>query len=234
MSSVVIKGTRDGVSIILGEGEWRSLLEGLAERLHTTASFFKGGRVTLEVGDRVLDGDELRELEEILSRYDMGLYAVSARSPQTRAAARKIDIRAVSGEPVPASKGEALAVTASLLPDQKQSDGVLVRRTVRSGQVIQHPGHVVVIGDVNPGSEIIAGGDVVIWGRLRGTVHAGALGDDNAVVCAVQMRPTQLRIGNHIARAPEERKKRSSVPEVAFVREGKIVAEPWDAVTLER
>ena len=114
------------------------------------------------------------------------------------------------------------------MPDPTSGDGMLIRRTVRSGQAVQHPGHVVIIGDVNPGAEVIAGGDIVIWGKLRGVVHAGASGDDQAVVCALQLRPTQLRIGSHIARTPEDEEKAIVRPEMAFVSAEGIVAESWD------
>jgi septum site-determining protein MinC len=86
---------------------------------------------------------------------------------------------------------------------------------------------VVVIGDVNAGAEVIAGGDIVIWGRLRGTVHAGATGDDQAIVCALNLAPTQLRIGKHIARPPEGKRRRRIIPEVASVEEGKIIVKAW-------
>jgi septum site-determining protein MinC len=92
---------------------------------------------------------------------------------------------------------------------------------------VRHTGHVVVVGDVNPGAEIIAGGDVVVWGRLRGTVHAGAGGDAAAVVCALVLAPTQLRIGSHIARSPGGEPGRRILPEVASVQGDQIVAKPW-------
>jgi septum site-determining protein MinC len=84
----------------------------------------------------------------------------------------------------------------------------------------------VIIGDVNPGAEVVAGGDIVVWGRARGLVHAGALEDENAVICALELAPTQLRIASHIARSPEERPAQP-VPERASVRDGQIVAVPW-------
>jgi septum site-determining protein MinC len=84
---------------------------------------------------------------------------------------------------------------------------------------------VVVIGDANPGSEIVAGGDVVVWGRLRGMVHAGAEGDDSAVVCALDLDPTQLRIAGQIAVTPKRRSKPQ--PEIARLVDGQVVAEPW-------
>ena len=90
---------------------------------------------------------------------------------------------------------------------------------------MRHPGHVVVLGDVNPGAEIVAGGHVLVWGRLRGVVHAGAAGDANATVAALDLAPTQLRIAGYIAVSPP---KRGTVrPEVALIRDGHLVAEPW-------
>jgi len=103
---------------------------------------------------------------------------------------------------------------------------IVVRRTLRSGASIRHESHIIVVGDVNPGAELIAAGDVIVWGKLRGLVHAGALGDSNAIVCALRFEPTQLRIGNSIARMPEGRK-RKSAPEIAVIRDGKIEVVEW-------
>ena len=219
---ISVRGTRDGVSISLGEGAWDDLLSKLAERLHATGAFFSGSRVTLDVSDRALAGEQLRALEDILNRHDMGLYAIAANAPETRSAARTIGIRSVAAEPPRAAQ------VAESPTEPGASNSLLIRRTIRSGQMVEHVGHLAIIGDVNPGGEVIAGGDVVIWGRLRGVVHAGAIGDDAAVVCALRMQPMQLRIGNHIARAPEGQLPRPTSPEVAFVRGGAIVLEPWD------
>ena len=87
-------------------------------------------------------------------------------------------------------------------------------------------GTIVVVGDVNPGAQIVAEGDVIVWGKLRGVVHAGAAGDEDAMVGALILAPTQLRIGKQIARAPDDKRARH-FPEVARVREGRIIVEPW-------
>lgn len=227
MAILSIKGTRDGVSIILGEGVWPDLLQELSVRLKGTR-FFRGAKVTLDAGEYALEESDVRDLEKLLGQHDMGLYLVIAQDAQTRAAARALDVRAISSEaPAVAERTSAPPTT----PTPAGGDGMLIRRTLRSGQAVQHPGHVVIIGDVNPGAEVIAGGDIIIWGRLRGVVHAGASGDNQAVVCALQLRPTQLRIGSHIARTPEDKKKRSSVPEMAFVSAEGIVAKSWDEST---
>jgi len=103
---------------------------------------------------------------------------------------------------------------------------ILVQRTLRSGFKISYQGHVIVMGDVNPGAEIIAGGNVMVWGRLRGVVHAGAEGNEKAVVCALDMEPTQLRIGSLIAVTPKKTGKHQ--PEIASVQNGQVVAESWN------
>jgi septum site-determining protein MinC len=110
--------------------------------------------------------------------------------------------------------------------------GLFVRRTLRSGKSLRYVGAVVVLGDVNPGAEIVAGGDVVVWGKLRGMVHAGAMGDEHAVVCALDMAPMQLRIAGRIAIPPDERRKRRQpAPELARVEAGRIVVEEWTPKT---
>ena len=87
----------------------------------------------------------------------------------------------------------------------------------------------VVMGDVNSGAEIVAGGSIIIWGRLRGLVHAGAGGDEKAVVCALEFAPTQLRIAGEIAISPKRHGKLQ--PEVAHLQDGNLTAEPWNALT---
>ena len=224
---VRIRGTSEGLVITLGAGDLGALLRELDERLGSTASFFRGGRVALHVGPRELTTEDLEALGQTILRNGVSLWAVIGDSAATQAAAEALGLETT------------FAPRPTLLPGETQDErqleevedvglGILVRRTLRSGQVVQHPGHVVVIGDVNPGAEIIASGDVVVWGKLRGIVHAGATGDDEAVVCALSLAPLQLRIGNHIARAPEEREGLLERPEMASVQDGEIVAEPWE------
>jgi septum site-determining protein MinC len=109
--------------------------------------------------------------------------------------------------------------------------GIVERGTLRSGQTIRHAGHITLIGDVNPGGELVAGGDVIVWGKLRGTVHAGAMGDKGAIVCALELAPNQIRIGPQIARPPD-RGRSPRVPEIARVQEGQIIVERWNTANL--
>ncbi|HHV78353.1 MAG TPA: septum site-determining protein MinC [Firmicutes bacterium] len=101
----------------------------------------------------------------------------------------------------------------------------LLKRTIRCGQEVLYDGNVVIVGDVNPGAEVIATGDIVVMGKLRGMAHAGALGDDAAVIAALKMEPLQLRIGSYISRSPDDDRANSNGPEVAMVKDGAIVIE---------
>lgn len=106
---------------------------------------------------------------------------------------------------------------------------VLVQRTLRSGQSVSHDGNVVVLGDVNPGAEVVAAGNIVVMGSLRGVVHAGAKGDTNAVILAFRLRPTQLRIANHITRPPEEETSDPDYPELARIKNGVVTIETFNS-----
>ncbi len=237
MASVSIKGTKNGLLVTLGQGELASLLAELEERLSGTASFFKGGQVALQVGQRQLSVEEIGHIKALLAQNEVALGTVISEAPGTRAAARHLGLetkRSPRTEPRPERRAEEdfaepFVPLRAGLSRGEFGEGALVRCTLRSGQVIRHPGHVVVIGDVNAGAEVIAGGDIVIWGRLRGTVHAGAAGDDQAIVCALDLAPTQLRIGKRIARPPEGKPRRRTVPEMASVEEGRIIIRSWKA-----
>lgn len=118
-------------------------------------------------------------------------------------------------------------MTGDFLQGVINEDTLLVPKTLRSGQSIRHTGHVVVLGDVNPGGEIIADGDVIILGAARGVIHAGAKGDLTATITAFYLNPTQLRIGKLISCPPEEDRIYPTYPETARVLEDNLVIEKY-------
>lgn len=227
MSTISIKGYRDGLLVTVQDGApWQESEAALIETIEQRGDFFRGARIALQVGERPLDRDDIRKLRDKLAEHDIQLAALLGKSADTIRSARR---EGIETELAPGSVADEELADGSLPPidnNEYGDAGVLVKTTLRSGRVIRHVGHVVVIGDVNPGAQIIAGGDVLIWGRLRGTVHAGANGDESALVCALDMRPMQLRIANHVAIASDSGERRP-YPEVASVRDGQIVAEEW-------
>ncbi|MAU09198.1 MAG: septum site-determining protein MinC [Anaerolineaceae bacterium] len=232
---VSIKGTKEGLLIALSPSEeWLSITKELAEKLDEQSAFFSGAKVTIDVGARPVPKYELSSLKALLERRGMLLSLVRSESETTLASANSLDLRTFA---IDNSHLEDTKIPQRDRDNDDRGDkpidseeagtqGVMVKRTLRSGRTVHSRGHVVVFGDVNPGAKIIAAGDVIIWGKLRGMVHAGAEGDDSVIVCALDMNPNQLRIADHIVTSPSEHQ-RQVMPEVAFVRDNQIVVEAW-------
>ena len=242
-NSLEIKGLKDGLLVHLdGAGKWQERMAQLIERIDQQPAFFRGAQLALDVGERAIRRHELNTLLKDLAEREVTLWAVVSESMTTASTTRKLGLatnlaaheKPTRPTPPELTPDEAFwrlddepdAETPAISPEEVGTPGVLVKRTVRNGRTVHSDGHVVIIGDVNPGGEIIAGGDIIVWGRLRGTVHAGAQGDEDAAVCALDMSPMQLRIAGHIATSPED-KQRTPQPEVARVRENRIVVENW-------
>ncbi len=102
---------------------------------------------------------------------------------------------------------------------------LIINKNLRSGQSVEHNGDILILGDVNEGASVIAAGNIVVMGTLRGYAHAGAIGDDNAVVVAKKMMPQQLRIGHYIAIRGENEEEPKEA-EIAHVVDNNIILEP--------
>lgn len=220
-SKFEIKGLRDGLLVTLSDGLWTEVSDALIEQIEARAEFFQGARLALDVGNTILHVVELSQLRDRLSEHGVTLWAVVSNSPTTEQTAQVLGL---------ATRLVKIKPEAPIKTDQidfyENDTGILVQRTLRSGVKLQYAGHITLIGDVNPGAEIIARGNVIVWGRMRGVVHAGAEGDESAIVCALDLSPTQLRIAGHIATTPQRRGKPQ--PETARLRDGYVVAETWN------
>ncbi len=210
--------------VTLGEGDWAELEAALLAHVEDKAAFFQGARVALDVGNHILRAAELGALRDRLSSKGISLWAVISNSPLTEQTAQVLGLATRISTPRPER------TIRSLDTHLEGENAVFVQRTLRSGFKVSHRGHVIVLGDVNPGAEVIAGGSVIVWGRLRGSVHAGADGDENAVICALELMPTQLRIGGLIAAPPKRQVfgRAKSDPEMVRIQNGQMVSEPWN------
>ncbi len=216
--TIQIKGIRDGLLVTLGTGVWTDLQTALIKNIDGQTAFFQGARLALDVGSQVLYVAELAALRDKLSERGISLWAILSDSPVTEQTTQNLGLATRISKPRPSKIQNA----QDIIPE----NAVLwVHQTLRSGQRVAYEGHVVVIGDVNPGAEIVAGGNIVVWGRLRGVVHAGAQGNDQAIVCALDFSPAQLRIAGEIATSPERKGKPQ--PEIAHLKNGHLMAEPW-------
>ena len=218
--SVQIKGIRDGLLVTVGDGEWPFLQEILLNQIDEKGTFFRGARLALDVGNHILKAVEMGALRDQLSDRGVILWAVVSNSPTTEQSAQVMGLATRIFTP----KQEKVTRNQQAMNDGEQA--MLIHRTLRSGNKISYQGHVIVLGDINPGAEVVASGSVIVWGKLRGTVHAGAEGDERALVCALDMIPMQLRIADLISVSPSRKGK--SCPEVVRVVKGQLIAEPWD------
>ncbi|HVU68635.1 MAG TPA: septum site-determining protein MinC [Ktedonobacteraceae bacterium] len=226
--NIAIKGTRDGLRLTLEpETPFGELLTALAERLAEAPSFFRGASLSIDTTQRRLRASERSQLEALLAHYQMSIAPVAV--PQTLAMVRSTPTQEFPREETwLASEADPATLTGERTTrDLRESDDTLfLRRTVRSGQAIHHHSNIVVLGDVNPGAEIVAGKDIIVWGVLRGMVHAGYPDNEGAMVCSLLLAPVQLRIAHLLSRPPEGLDVQPR-PEVATIRNGQIVVEAW-------
>ena len=179
------------------------------------------GPAVLDCADRPLTLPELRQILSTLEQAGLALRRLEARDPLSLVPAAALGLEtALHPSPAPETSS---APDAPAAPPQLS----IHRGTLRAGDHLQVEGSVLVLGDVNPGARVTAGGDVRVWGRLRGVAHAGSQGDSGARIVALQLRPLQLRIASAVARGPED------LPPVGFCEEallenGAIAIRPAD------
>ena len=219
-----IKGLKSGTTFLFDDrASFPDVIHAVQEELARAGGFFRDSPVVLHFGERNLRKEEWRELKEILHREGLLLRYAVAATEESR------DLLYKEGLPV----REELIVSAeekkTVQPDApEQPTALYLRRGLRSGQKRVFNGDVVLVGDINQGAEIIAGGDTIIFGTVRGVVHAGYPDNHAAVVVALNLMPLQLRIGPFIARAEEgQSSRRVQRPEVARVKDERIVIEPY-------
>ncbi|MDB5046557.1 MAG: septum site-determining protein MinC [Deinococcus sp.] len=171
-----MRGTLGGLNLLLEPGDTGpDVAEALAVRAELLAT-----SVTIEV-----DGDADPEaLEAALSAIR------AAGGAPGRVRAPRVTVT-----------GPNAATPTDFGPAQARTE--VVPHNLRAGFRGEYRGSVVVMGDVNPGVELVAGGDVIVMGALRGVVHAGYGGHEGAIVWGRPIASPQIRIGNAVARAPE-------------------------------
>jgi len=222
---VIFKGTKDGLVVLLSpEIDFPTLKKYLRKKTEDAKKFFQGAKVSLMFKGRTLNEEEQYELLKIISEQTQ-LNISFIHDDDTIKDVNKLNSKSLLDV-------ESYSVSSHVEIDKTQ----YYKGTVRSGQKIEFEGSVVVIGDVNPGGEIVAGGNIIILGSLKGIVHAGSRGSTKAFVAALNMRPMQLHIGNVITRSPDQGdfKDHSQVsPQIAYLYDNNIYIEPIDYKVLE-
>ena len=184
--------------------------------------------VAPETGQAELLPDEAAEVADPAEMPEETVAAPSALAEKVA------DDKAVE-EPPAATPDPDLATTTlptgeAVLNPRRRTEALVLKTTCRSGEVIRYPGDVVALADVNPGAEIIADGDIIVFGALRGLAHAGAAGDLKATIIALNLESSRIQIGPHIGEAPRaarQSKTHRTTPQVAYVRRRSIFVAPF-------
>lgn len=168
-------------------------------------------------------GDINSIVEEIRSRISSKLFEGSYILIDSKDLLEKEEIEKI--ESALASKNIKSVKRLSNIEATRGERLLIVQKHLRSGQKVEHNGDVLVLGDVNKDAQVIATGNIIVMGKLRGIAIAGALGDEKAVVVALEMEPQQIRIGRKVAIMDEEERKSPGYPEIAKIEDGNIILE---------
>ncbi|WP_026690502.1 septum site-determining protein MinC [Alteribacter aurantiacus] len=202
--NVIIKGTKDGLTFVLNDQcAFEDVMEELADKLSERPQPQENSarvRIKLVTGKRYLEKEQIAMLQEQFNDH------ISA------------DIDTIETDVITKEEAEEMRLDSQI---------TRLARVVRSGQVIEVRGDLVLIGDVNPGGTVKATGNIYVLGALRGVAHAGRNDNKQAVICAGEMSPSQLRIADVITRPPEQEGDGVREMECAYIDEN-------DQIVLDR
>jgi len=222
-NNVIFKGGKNGIVIIMDErASFKQIEASLRSKIRSASKFFADAKTTISFKGKELSESEIMSLVEIINTEtdlyisfveDMtGTFEANVLNKET-----KTDLT------------EEVINREKIVERLASQDTYFQKSGLRSGQAINHNGSIVILGDVNAGAEVVATGNVVVFGAVRGMVHAGSGGDKSAFVCALSMQPIQLRIADIITYFPKEiinENKHKIDPVYAFVQDEEIYVAP--------
>ncbi|MDD6235049.1 MAG: septum site-determining protein MinC [Lachnospiraceae bacterium] len=216
-NSVVIKGNKYGIVVVMDDSvPFDELKVNLLEKFKSAAKFFDKANMAVSFEGRKLSPKEERECLDIISENsDLNIVCVIDNDELRE----KYFKKAVEDK----------------LEELSSHTGQFYKGTLRSGQMLESDSSLIVLGDVNPGAKVIAKGNVIILGALKGNIYAGAGGNEDSFVVALEMAPIQIRIGDTIARSNDSARKNKALSKdamIAFVEDGNIYIEKLDKDTL--
>jgi septum site-determining protein MinC len=205
---VIIKGNKYGIVVVLDAFmKFDELKEKIAEKFRDSSKFFSKAQMAISFEGRTLSNEEQRTVLDIIAEEtELHVVCVVENDPQKEEVFKK-------------------ALDEKLM-ELSNTTGQFYKGNLRSGQVLESETSIIVIGDVNPGARIVSKGNIIVLGSLKGTVFAGATGNTNSFVVALDMNPVQIRIADTIARSPDKPvKDAKKETKIAFLEEGNIYIE---------
>ena len=218
---VIFKGKKDGLVIVLDKNaEFDELSEALRIKVKDAGRFFGGAKMSITFEGRVLSEDDEAELLDIIIKEANLNVSFVKESEQKRHPEKRREKHAVE---------KSFSLASMFDPNEHMVK--IHKGALRSGKSIRYTGSVIVLGDVNPGSEIIAEGSIIVLGAVKGMVHAGCMGDMESFVAALSLTPIQLRIADRATYIPEDllkKGKKNQAPSYAYIEDGQIFIVPLE------
>ena len=211
---ITCKSTPRSLEFWLEETDsYAQIKQELIGKLEANALFYQGYHSPV-----IFFGKQFTELQKkeisaiLLRRFDM-------------TTVQFVDEEEAPAQKKPADKEVTAEKVSVSAPSKKEppAENRFIKKSLRSGQRVECGGDVVVLGDVNPGAEIIAGGNIAVFGKLRGLAHAGAFGRTDVCIAAQKLLPQQVRICGKIGIIPQDR--RIEGAETVHLEDGRIVVE---------
>lgn len=217
--SVTFKGTVNGLIIVMKEEESiDTIMDQIEKRIQSAGRFFNGASLSVKYKGKKLTEEERQKILDLLSEKS---------GAEIKSLSEEIeDLYESNLGDAEYLKNYKPRMRDYFFKGIDEGHTKFHRGTVRSGRLVSFDGNIVVIGDVNPGGEVIATGNVVVMGSLRGMVHAGADGNKDAIIVAFNLQPMQLRIADVITRPPDEIDQLNTyTPELAYVKDDSVYIE---------
>lgn len=230
---------KDGLVLAAqGGAEFDEFMSEFMELIDKSPTFFAGARI-IGIEGISLSHSEKTRFEDYVRQYDfielvsLGDWVDDSKKNTDKLQAGKIEKRSSDIKPAigfgqdirkARIKRELDFIFGS---EETMAESVFYRGTVRSGVKLESEAHIIVVGDVNPGAELIAKGNIVVMGMMRGLAHAGSTGDETCIIAAWKLKPTQIRIADYITMPPEDDEDDVSYPEMAVVVEGRVLIKSY-------
>ncbi len=214
---MVLKSNKYGINLILdGEMDFEELLEYILKQFKESEGFFKDAKMAISFEGRELTQEqEFRIVDTIMEHTTVNIICILDNDSLKEELIR---------QKIERFEEEQLGKT-----------GEFYKGTLRSGQVLDCEASIIILGDINPGAKVVSKGNIVVLGALKGNAYAGANGNEQAFVAALEMDPIQIKIGDVIGRSADKvthvkwrgRKQQVVVePQMAIVKDGNIYIEP--------
>lgn len=202
MDNITIKGNKNGIIAYINSGTFDEVKKELQYKIENAKDFFIGcDMYIVDKGMNINDEDYINLKNEFKKMFNINILGYNS--------------------------DKLIEGNEKIFSGIYEGRTKFYRSTIRSGQNINYNGNIVIIGDVNSGAEVTASGNIIVLGVLRGIAHAGFNGNKRAIVAAYKLLPSQLRIADLIARSPDSYDEKPKIPEIARIKDGAIIIEPY-------